>query len=266
MAPRIAAITATSVIIADLVAPGTASEFHFVWLRDNCPCARCLHPTNRQKLHNSFQVPTDIAPVSVAIDGAALVLEWDRDLEPLHLDGETPKSRLATPHRTELPLERLIAGAYLTTKQGPAGTVALPSSHARVPFPPVVWDRPLLEKSPDLFVDFADICPSNHPSPAFETIEPGLDRGLYRFLKQLSDYGLCIVRGVPASTGNKLGIEAVAERIGPILETFYGRTWDVKSIERSNNIAYTNVELGLHTDLWWVSPNKGAIYLPFLAC
>lgn len=44
-------------------------------------------------------------------------------------------------------------------------------------------------------------------------------------------------------------ITKVARKIGVIRSTFYGDTWDVVHSESSKNIAYTNVQLGLHMDL-----------------
>jgi hypothetical protein len=44
-------------------------------------------------------------------------------------------------------------------------------------------------------------------------------------------------------------VEQVAGRIGPIRETFYGASWDVKSVPNAKNIAYTSLFLGFHMDL-----------------
>ncbi|KAI9002523.1 hypothetical protein DFJ74DRAFT_695927 [Hyaloraphidium curvatum] len=260
-------------------APGasTLSEFHFAWLRDNCPCAECLHPTNNQKLHNSFQVPDGIAPVAASLAGGALTLEWDRPLEPLHLTdaeyaagGPPSKPVPGYRHVSVYPLAKLAEGAYLTTVAGPGAPGKLPAPGSAPSFTPKIWDVKALEKSPDLFMDFADVVPASlGAEPSFHEIDPARDRGLYRFLKQMSEYGIVILRNMPfepvkGEFGQPvLAIERVAERIGPIMETFYGRTWDVKSLENSNNIAYTNVELGLHTDLCYLEKPPG---LQFLHC
>ena len=39
----------------------------------------------------------------------------------------------------------------------------------------------------------------------------------------------------------------------PIRNTFYGTTWDVKSVKQSKNVAYTHQHLGLHMDLLYFS-------------
>ena len=80
-----------------------------------------------------------------------------------------------------------------------------------------------------------------------EFMDPsGQDQGLYRVLKQLEHYGLALLRGVPLEDRK---VEDVARRFGPIRETFYGRSWDVKSVQDAKNIAYTSLFLDLHMDL-----------------
>jgi hypothetical protein len=82
---------------------------------------------------------------------------------------------------------------------------------------------------------------------------------LHAAVQQLTAYGIVIIQGVPTSaTGNKnCSLREVANRFGEIRNTFYGETWDVKSVADSKNIAYTDVDLGLHQDLWWVPSKAG---------
>ncbi|HEX6958636.1 MAG TPA: trimethyllysine dioxygenase [Ferrovibrio sp.] len=53
----------------------------FLWLRDHCQCADCLHPETRQRLMDSFSIPADIRPRSATIvdDGTALEIVWEPD-------------------------------------------------------------------------------------------------------------------------------------------------------------------------------------------
>jgi alpha-ketoglutarate-dependent taurine dioxygenase len=76
------------------------------------------------------------------------------------------------------------------------------------------------------------------------------DSVLYDALVQLRVYGLLFIRGVPDST---TAVEDIGERIGDLKHTFYGRTWDVKSVPEAENIAYTNRFLGLHMDMLYTS-------------
>jgi hypothetical protein len=77
------------------------------------------------------------------------------------------------------------------------------------------------------------------------------DRGMLGILAQVQQYGVVILEGVPHDlVGDKdCELRAFAESIGPIRNTFYGETWDVKNVKNSKNVAYTNVNLGLHMDL-----------------
>lgn len=100
---------------------------------------------------------------------------------------------------------------------------------------PVHWAHAArAERAPGLRMEFA----------ALET-----DEGMLAALEQLTTYGLLLIRGVPhASTGPK-DLEGLAARFGELRETLYGRTFDVRTLRQSTNIAYTNLDLGLHMDL-----------------
>lgn len=51
--------------------------------------------------------------------------------------------------------------------------------------------------------------------------------------------------------------QSLALQFGEIRSTFYGSLWDVRSLSESKNIAYTNLDLGLHMDLlYFQSPPR----------
>ena len=87
------------------------------------------------------------------------------------------------------------------------------------------------------------------------------DAALLRFLQHLERFGVAFLRNVP--TADHRQVEKVAERFGPIRETFYGRSWDVKSVPNAKNIAYTSLFLDLHMDLMYFEAPPG---LQFLHC
>ena len=43
---------------------GHLSKFHFIWLRDNCPC--CIHPDTREPIFNIVSMPDDLLIYSVS--------------------------------------------------------------------------------------------------------------------------------------------------------------------------------------------------------
>ena len=56
------------------------SEFHYLWLRDNCACADCVTPLSREQVFEICDVPLDIAPSKVTIaDDGRLLVTWGND-------------------------------------------------------------------------------------------------------------------------------------------------------------------------------------------
>ena len=87
------------------------------------------------------------------------------------------------------------------------------------------------------------------------------DQGLYTVLKLLNDYGLAFIDRVQG----ELAVERLTERIGEIRQTFYGRLWDVKSVEKAKNVADTSQSLGPHMDLLYFEAPPGLQFLHSLA-
>jgi alpha-ketoglutarate-dependent taurine dioxygenase len=74
------------------------------------------------------------------------------------------------------------------------------------------------------------------------------------WLRRLGAEGLAFIAEVPARDGAIL--EAVAP-IGLVQETNYGRLFDVRSVAKAENLAYTDLGLGLHTDNPYRDPVPG---------
>ena len=185
----------------------------YVWLRDACPSPACVHPSTRQKLHRTSDIPADIAPRA----GADAVRVTPAGLEVAWADG----------HASVYPR------AYLERYADP---VCLARFHRDDSVRPRAWARAEVAAAPALFVSYADV-----QTPA----------GLVGAMEQLAQYGLLFVRGVPPEKTGDAGCElrALAGRFGELRTTFYGTLWDVVSLRESRNIAYTNLDLGLHMDL-----------------
>ncbi|KAH7341397.1 hypothetical protein B0J17DRAFT_646369 [Rhizoctonia solani] len=62
---------------------GVASHFHHIWLRDHCRCADCLHPVTKQRLVNTFEIPSDVQPVKVETRPTGLEVTWSES--PRHV-------------------------------------------------------------------------------------------------------------------------------------------------------------------------------------
>jgi alpha-ketoglutarate-dependent taurine dioxygenase len=79
------------------------------------------------------------------------------------------------------------------------------------------------------------------------------DEALWEVLKQLRQYGLVFIKNVPGENGPA----AMGKRVGRLRDTFYGATWDVKSVPQAKNIAYTHQFLGFHMDLLYMADPPG---------
>jgi len=63
--------------------PSETHTFPYVWLRDSCPCPLCIHPSTRQKLHASSDVPLDVRPAQgeggIGFVEGGLRVKWSED-------------------------------------------------------------------------------------------------------------------------------------------------------------------------------------------
>ena len=75
-----------------------------------------------------------------------------------------------------------------------------------------------------------------------------------RLLQALADHGFALLHQVPLEPGQ---VAAVGDRLGHVRVTNYGRLFDVVSIPNPNNLAFTAVGLGVHTDNPYRDPTPG---------
>ncbi|KAI9694404.1 MAG: hypothetical protein M1822_000020 [Bathelium mastoideum] len=181
-----------------------------VW-RDQCQCKYCVDPHSHQKLFQSTDIPSSIRPRRVIKEGDEAHVQWENDIV------NYPKD-----HVTRLTLDRIheLLGS-------------------RSPRRPVSWDR-------SVFME-------HHQQWSWPEAR-GDGRYLYGMLRELDDYGLVFLKEMPAlehdqGMSSVKGVEQIGEEIGPLRNSFYGRTWDVQSVVDAKNIAYTHQHLGLHMDL-----------------
>jgi alpha-ketoglutarate-dependent taurine dioxygenase len=80
------------------------------------------------------------------------------------------------------------------------------------------------------------------------------DARFAKAMRSLARYGLIFVKDIPDS---REMVEKIATRIGPLRNTFYGMTWDVRTVPEAKNVAYTNQNLGFHMDLMYMNEPPG---------
>ncbi|KAJ7291516.1 hypothetical protein C8J57DRAFT_217670 [Mycena rebaudengoi] len=226
-------------------------------------CRRALfaRPVPARRVQSSQAVAQNDDRLTIDALGASFPLVWLRDscLSPTSIHPSTSQKL----HRSsDIPLDiRPSEGGVNLTDDGlhvrwidghesffPKEFLARHSSRANL----AAFHRDVLEtpwrgseiSSADLFVSYASL---STPS------------GLLAAIDKICTRGLLFVSGVPnAETGDATcELRALASKFSQIRDTFYGQVWDVVNVPNSRNIAYTNLDLGLHMDLlYFKNPPK----------
>ncbi|KAI5794082.1 hypothetical protein FPQ18DRAFT_241222, partial [Pyronema domesticum] len=199
--------------------------FDNLFLRDSCTCPKCLHPSTQQKLFATTDIPYDVTPKDVKIhEDGSVEVEWIKDINCEPWNNE--------PHRSIYSREWM--NRYSKQKTRRAGH----NDPARK-----LWNRGKMEKNVS-FIDYEDYMKDEDK--------------LWEAVLALSQYGLVFLKNCPK---DEKAIEGMVERIGELKNTFYGHTWNVKSIKDSKNIAYTSLNLGHHMDLLYFESPPGLQFL-----
>ncbi|KAI9472216.1 MAG: hypothetical protein EXX96DRAFT_349270 [Benjaminiella poitrasii] len=194
------------------------ASYSYLWLRDNCPCPQCLHPSSRQKLHSSADVPLDIKPIQVKPVGEGFEITWNQPLRHGKKDVN---------HVSRFPAD------FLQRYQSNESSEKFRFNHLR----PQTWNASEYDLDWVSFDSYMNT-----------------DQGLHTIVQRLYNRGLAFIKDVPLKDD---ACTQVAERIGPVQETFYGRDFDVKNVAKSINIAYTSLYLGFHMDLMYLDSPPG---------
>lgn len=229
-------VSPSSVTVAGLSSePAQTHSFPYVWLRDSCPCPRCIHPGTRQKLHSSSDVPLDIRPASgegaITIGNEGLRVKWGARLSN-RADIDF--------HESVFPID------FLQDHATPASLHALHQHQPRIP-----WTGSSLLDNPDSSMSYSTLCSS--------------PRALLAAITHLTRYGILFVTDVPGeeTSDDKCEVKKLAEMFGEIRGTMYGKLWDVRSRLGSTNIAFTDLHLGLHMDISYVLFSNQPTYIFF---
>ena len=190
---------------------GRALRFPAAWLRDNCPCEQCLDPVTGQRLLDLAGIPAP-AITAVAAPGE------DDVVVTFAPDG----------HQSAFAWSWLAGHALDGT----------------VPPDPRTEDAKELWQAADLGGLPGQPGPPAIPAagwPAYAA-DPAARAAI---LAAVLGYGVAMLQGVPAEPGMVL---AVAETLGYVRETNYGRLFDVRVEPSPDNLAFTSREILPHTD------------------
>lgn len=185
------------------------TKYPFRWLRDSCQCPECVHPSTKQKLHRSSDVPANISPApnGIQVRDNGVEIQWDSG------------------HRSFYPSDLL---------HNHSSPQTLRKFHKDVD--PVTWDAEGIRASKTLFVPYEEMQSKRGKLKAIEQLTQ------YGLL-------LVTGIPTSETSHKNCEARKLAEMFGEIRNTFYGELWDVKNIRNSTNIAYTNLDLGYHIDL-----------------
>ncbi|KAF9240580.1 hypothetical protein DTO006G1_5619 [Penicillium roqueforti] len=195
----------------------TTLKLPYTYLRDSCQCVVCKDQHSKQRSFRTSDIPKDIVPSWVNWDGNKLSIRWDKDI-----------GGSQTVHESTWARDFLKNPIFNTHDQ-----------HRSVNSKPIMWGQAKMEKSQH-WVSYPDYITDNSK--------------LATAMHQLQRLGLIFVKDVPDSRSM---VEAIATRMGPLRNTFYGSTFDVRTVPEATNVAYTNQFLGFHMDLMYMNEPPG---------
>ncbi len=184
-------------------------------VRDACKCPDCVDPSDRQRNFSYADIPLNItfSRISRSPSFGETMVSWDRDAPPHH-----PGKSTLFDTETIASLKR----AFRNPRWKLYGA------------PQRLWDSQSFVQESNR-IDFNEYLNE--------------DDALAQTLHLLWRDGLVFVDGVP---GSEESVRQIVNRVGPLMNTFYGPTWDVKSVPNAKNVAYTAKYLGFHMDLLYM--------------
>lgn len=264
-------------------------HFDHIWLRDVCEHPSSVEPASKQKLFHTSDislkdglVDQDSIRIVETNVGNEHNLEVELAFKPEFAVTNAFSATFSSapepskePHVSRIPLSKLLAHATPTRYA---------RSHADIGGTPHTWISSDLSsfphtpkppsKSSDVQPGQALVKENAYARPArmswssllpmanetsFSTELSPSETARFALVDGLMRDGLAFVTGVPtdktgdsilASDENSPNLARLAEMLGEIRHTFYGSLWNVRSLgSSSRNIAYTNLDLGLHMDL-----------------
>jgi alpha-ketoglutarate-dependent taurine dioxygenase len=207
-----------------------------------------------------------IACTRVSADEATLTIEWNdgtsAEFASIWLRDNLPQDRDAYSGQrvidvTDLPLDARIGSATLAD----AAVRVAWLDEVRSSMFALDWlyqqalgrDRPAVPQ-PQLWLEGARLEPRrDFACQPLEALQVDA-RVRLDWLTRLLQQGMAFLRDVPA---NEAGITQAMALVGRIADTNYGLVFDVRAVPQPENLAYSDVGLGLHTDNPYREPVPG---------
>lgn len=199
-------------------------------LRELCACPKCVHPSTRQRLWTMGELYKEVLDGGmndydpsqgerIKLRGGKLVVDWGGSRD----------------HVSAISFGRLTSAFPGTT-----GSMRYLTHDCERQ----VWSPKSLATLPDLSTPYKSLFPQSMAGQVDDDV-------LNKVLRRLQISGFAKLTGVPVQeTDNEsCTLRKVATSIGPIRNTFYKELWNVRNEPSSKNVAYTDLNLGLHMDL-----------------
>jgi hypothetical protein len=181
-------------------ADGEPVAYDHVFLRDACQCAHCVDPATQQRLFRTADIPPNIEPAEVLLGRRnELRVRWKIDVPG------APE-----PHWS------VYSAQFLKTYASVERIDRSLGSQQRE----ILWDGAKM-RAKSRRIEYSNFMAQEY--------------AVYQALHQLWLYGMVFIHRVPDDVA---AVERIGTRIGPLIDTIYGRTWDVQSKANAKNIAY----------------------------
>ena len=185
-----------------------------LWLRDACHCAQCVDPETSQKRFETSDLPPNPAIREHSVRAdGALEILWE------------PPAAGSPEHRSVYPPALLDRYPWYRVHE-----------NARSVWTAEHWDCARMQRE------------RARLTIAYDDYLNG--EGLAKAVTELHRVGLAFVTNVPH---DRDAVVRLAEKIGPLRNTFYGATWDVQAKPAAENVAYTSDALDFHQDLLYMA-------------
>ncbi|KAJ2348280.1 hypothetical protein IWW50_000549 [Coemansia erecta] len=241
------------VVFAEAVDGVKSADFHYFWLRHNCPCLNgCRHQTTHERLIDASVIPLNIRPLRAVVSTVAgsgepaVALFW----APIATKNSTGELELPNEkeHVSVYPVDWLRSNAYAVNREQ---THDLPPHDAGL----VTIDyRALASKYGD--------AANSTPETTRLTAE-GAHRYKALLFEKLSKYGVAVIRNRGSDTEDI--IYDFIDRSADVIPTHFGRIEHLRTdnTENANNdqLGYTNSPVRLHTDLCYAETVPGFQFL-----
>ncbi|KAL4980943.1 hypothetical protein BDW66DRAFT_156082 [Aspergillus desertorum] len=192
--------------------PSKDLTISYIQLRDSCKCPLCVDVHSKQRNYRLSDIPPHIKAKSIEWEKGALKVTWEDDIPGF----DSSHSSRYTLQQLEFPHQYPVTSATGIRRK-------------RIP-----WNKNRMTKLQH-WISYDDYM---HNDEKFTTA-----------MRSLATMGLIFLKDIPDS---REMVEKIATRIGPLRNTFYGPTWDVRKVPQAKNVAYTSQYLGFHMDLMYM--------------